>query len=98
MHLFYPQYGPSITPNNTAFVHHIVVNLCGALVNITEGASSECRLGQTSLALINQCRRGTTIAVWAVGGEVYSNYSIINHYYKANTIDLVTYAWLNPDL
>ena len=59
--------------------------LCGALVNITEGASSECRLGQTSLAPINQCRRGTTIAVWAVGGEVYSNYSTINHYYKANT-------------
>ena len=39
---FYSQYGPSITPNNTAFVHHIIVYLCDALVNITDGTSSEC--------------------------------------------------------
>ena len=84
MHLFYPQYGPRITPNNTAFVHHIIVYLCGALVDITDGTSSVC-MGQASLAPISQCRQGTTIAGWAVGGEVYSNYSITNHFYKANT-------------
>ena len=71
MHLFYPQYGPSITPNNTAFVHHIIVYLCGALVNITEGTSSECT-GQITLDPINECRRGTAIGGWAVGGEVHS--------------------------
>ena len=48
----------SITPNNTAFVHHIIVYLCGALVNITEGTSSECT-GQITLDPINECRRGT---------------------------------------
>ena len=61
-------YGPSITPNNTAFVHHIIVYLCGALVNITDGTSSVC-MGEASLAPISQCRQGTTIAGWAVGGE-----------------------------
>ena len=84
MHLFYPQYGPRITPNNTAFVHHIIVYLCGALVNVTDGTSSVC-MGQASLAPISQCRQGTTIAGWAVGGEVYSNYSITNHFCEANT-------------
>ena len=74
MHLFYSQYGPSITPNNTAFVHHIIVYLCGALVNITEGASSECT-GQTTLDPINECRRGTAIGGWAVGGEVHNTHT-----------------------
>ena len=93
---FIPQYGPSITPNNTAFVHHIIVYLCGALVNITDGTSSVC-MGEASLAPISQCRQGTTIAGWAVGGEVYSNCSIINHYCNRPS-DLVTHARLNLDL
>ena len=87
---FYPQYGPSITPNNTAFVHHIIVYLCDALVNITDGTSSEC-MGQASLAPISQCRQGTTIAGWAVGGEVYCNYIII----VKSTLDLAMHAQLN---
>ena len=63
----------SITPNNTAFVHHIIVYLCGALVNITEGTSSECT-GQITLDPINECRRGTcslTLSV-SVKGEAHT--------------------------
>ena len=97
MHLFYSQYGPSITPNNTAFVHHIIVYLCGALVDITDGTSSECK-GQASLAPISQCRQGTTIAGWAVGGEVCSNIIVSPTISVKPTQDLVTHAWLNPDL
>ena len=66
---FYLQYGPRITPNNTAFVHHIIVYLCDGLVNVTEGTSSECP-GRVTAGPINECRRGEGLGGWAVGGGV----------------------------
>ena len=66
---FYLQYGPRITPNNTAFVHHIIVYLCDGLVNVTEGTSSEC-FGQATAGPISECRQGAGLGGWAVGGEV----------------------------
>ena len=44
----------SCTPNNTEFVHHIIVYLSGALGNVTEGTSSEC-FGRASEQPISEC-------------------------------------------
>jgi len=38
-------------------------------MNVTEGQSSEC-FGQATAQGIAECRLGTTIGGWAVGGEV----------------------------
>ena len=72
------QYSPRITPTNTAFVHHIIVYLCGALVNVTEGQSSPC-VGAAGVSL-DECRLGVVLGGWAIGGEVSINtngYTII---------------------
>ena len=62
------QFSPRITPTNTALVHHIIVYLCGALVNVTEGQSSLC-VGAVGTSL-DECRLGVVLGAWAVGGEV----------------------------
>ena len=69
MFFFYSlQFSPQITPTNIPFVHHIIVYLCGVLVNVTEGQSSEC-VG-TAGSTLDECRQGTSLGGWAVGGGV----------------------------
>ena len=64
---FSPQFSPSITEGNTAFVHHVVIYLCLGLNNALVGQGAECDSAHID---IQECRRGYLIGVWAVGGDV----------------------------
>ena len=64
---FSPQFAPSITEGNTAFVHHMVIYLCSGLNNTVVGQGAECDSADID---IQECRRGYLIGVWAVGGNV----------------------------
>ena len=63
------QYSPFITPGNEAYVHHILIYECEGLTNASVGESGVCG-GEVSNTVL-QCRSGTLVAGWAVGGMVY---------------------------
>jgi len=57
-----------ITPGNEAYVHHILVYECQGLSSIHVGESGVCD-GQVS-DVVADCRQGTLLGGWAVGGTV----------------------------
>ena len=63
------QYSPFITPGNEAYVHHILIYECGGLTNASVGESGVC--GDEVSNTVSECRSGTLVAGWAVGGTVY---------------------------
>ena len=64
----YPlQLSPAITNDSSVYVHHIIVYLCTALDHSHVGSSVECDNAHLN---VRQCRGGTVIATWAVGGTV----------------------------
>ena len=62
---------------NEAHVHHLVVYLCTGLDDTQVGNGGECEEGVGDK--IKECRSGTILAGWAVGGEV-SLFNITYHY------------------
>ena len=62
------QSSPYITPGNEAYVHHIIIYECGSLTNASVGESGVCG-GEVSNS-VSECRSGTLVAGWAVGGTV----------------------------
>ena len=65
---WYTQYTPLISENSQQYVHHIVIYECPQLDESVVGAGGHCD-GEISNS-VGQCRLGTVLAVWAVGGEV----------------------------
>ena len=63
-----PQYSPLIDNENFAYVHHMLVYLCGGLNETQVNDSGPCQGGVGES--LNECRRGEIIGAWAVGGEV----------------------------
>lgn len=66
------QVSPVITENNELNVHHILVFECDRLNNSHVGYSAPCD-GQSDGDvgnMVSECRGGTLIAGWAVGGTV----------------------------
>lgn len=66
--LGYSQYTPVVTEGNEAHVHHLLIYLCDGLNNTHVGASGDCDDGVDES--VQECRGGTLIAAWAVGGDV----------------------------
>ena len=68
------QFSPKITPNDFPYVHHMLIYLCGSLDETEVGTSAPCEgmVGET----VSECRSGSLIAGWAVGGAVslYTRY------------------------
>ena len=62
------QFSPKITPNDFQYVHHMLIYLCGSLDETEVGTSALCegKVGET----VRECRSGSLIAGWAVGGAV----------------------------
>ena len=57
-----------MTEGNEAHVHHLLVYLCDGLSEAHVGNGGDCRDGVANEVV--ECRGGTLIAAWAVGGEV----------------------------
>ena len=62
------QYSPLIVDDNSAYVHHMLVYICGTLNEAEVNDSAPC-FGGVGESL-NECRNGELIGAWAVGGEV----------------------------
>ena len=69
------QYAAVISPQSVRHVHHILVYLCEGM-NLTghpdAGVNHEC---DGISEEIEPCRLSTTIAAWAVGGNVSNHYN-----------------------
>ena len=57
-----------MTEGNDAHVHHLLVYLCDSINDTHVGNGGDCEEGVANE--VAECRRGTLIAAWAVGGEV----------------------------
>ena len=57
-----------MTEGNEAHVHHLLIYLCNGLNDIHVGNGGDCEDGVANE--VAECRGGTIIAAWAVGGEV----------------------------
>ena len=57
-----------ITPNEFQYVHHMLIYLCNSFNETEVGNSAPC--GGTTGASVSECRQGSLIAGWAVGGTV----------------------------
>ncbi len=64
------QISPVITPGNTENVHHILVYECSDLDATYVGYSALCDAEGVAAMMVSQCRQGTLISGWAVGGGV----------------------------
>ena len=62
------QYSPRITPNEFQYVHHMLIYLCESFNETEVGRSAPC-FGMTGSS-VSECRQGSLIAGWAVGGTV----------------------------
>ena len=76
-HSWNAQYSPKITPNGFQYVHHMLIYLCFSFNETEVGNSAPC--GGMTGASVSECRQGSLIAGWAVGGTV-SSYPSENHY------------------
>ena len=74
------QITPVVTEGNEAYVHHMVIYECYGLNDTHVGQSGVC-IGEISNS-IQQCRAGTTLAGWAVGGGV----SKFHHFVRNETL------------
>ena len=70
------QYTPRITPNGFQYVHHMLIYLCNAFNDTEVGTSAPC-FGTTG-ASVSECRQGSLIAGWAVGGTVSTSIQFTN--------------------
>ncbi|XP_064398231.1 DBH-like monooxygenase protein 1 homolog [Halichondria panicea] len=59
---------PVITPGNELHVHHILIYECENLNATHVGFSAPCNGGGPTGIMVSQCRQGTLIVGWAVGG------------------------------
>ena len=66
----FQQFSPSVTEGNEAHVHHLLIYLCDGLNHTHVGQGGDCEDGVANE--VAECRGGTIIAGWAVGGEVSS--------------------------
>ena len=57
-----------MTEGNAAHVHHFLIYVCTGLNDTHVGSGGDCD-GDVANE-IQECRGGTLIAAWAVGGEV----------------------------
>ena len=57
-----------MTEGNDAHVHHLLIYLCEGLNDTHVGNGGDCE-GNVANE-VAECRGGTIIAAWAVGGEV----------------------------
>ena len=65
----------NVTDESSRHVHHLVVYICVGLNHSREGDSVVCDNAHVN---VRQCRGGTVIAAWAVGGTVsFHNYCTI---------------------
>ena len=71
-----------MTEGNEAHVHHLVVYMCSGLNDSHVGNGHDCENGNVAVQ-VQQCRGGTYLAAWAVGGEV-SGLSIDESYLAHN--------------
>ena len=62
------QFSPLVTKGNDAHVHHLLIYLCDGLNNTHVGVGGVC--DDNVANEVEECRGGTVIAAWAVGGEV----------------------------
>ena len=62
------QFSPKITPNGFQYAHHMLIYLCDFLNETMVGTSAPC--GGIAGAFVSECRQGSLIAGWAVGGTV----------------------------
>ena len=69
------QFGPIVTEGNEAHVHHLVIYTCEGLNETHLGNGGDCE-GNDVGNEIADCRGGTLIAAWAVGGEVSLPYTM----------------------
>lgn len=76
------QYSPKITPNGFQYVHHMLIYLCNSFNETEAGNSAPC--GGMTGASVSECRQGSLIAGWAVGGTV-SSYPSENYHTLAGT-------------
>jgi hypothetical protein len=64
------KFGPLVTQGNEAYVHHLVVTLCTGVNESHVGNGGDC--GSEEIAFeVKNCRSGTALAAWAVGGELF---------------------------
>ena len=77
MHSSSFQYSPLIDNENFAYVHHMLVYLCGSLNGTQVNDSAPCN-GDVGESVV-ECRNGELIAAWAVGGEVNNVVSFCRH-------------------
>ena len=63
-----PQYSPLIDNDNFAYVHHMLVYICGGLNETQVNDSGPCQGGVGES--LSECRFGEIMGAWAVGGEV----------------------------
>ena len=73
------QYSPLIDNENFAYVHHMLVYICGGLNETQVNDSAPCQGGVGES--LSECLAGEVIGGWAVGGEV----SNINAFQKILT-------------
>ena len=57
-----------MTVGNDAHVHHLLIYLCEGLNDTHVGNGGDCEVDVANE--VAECRGGTVIAAWAVGGEV----------------------------
>ena len=69
-----------MTEGNEAHVHHLVVYMCSGLNDSHVGNGHDCENGNVAVQ-VQQCRGGTYLAAWAVGGEV-SGLSLLEGEYR----------------
>ena len=62
------QYSPLIDNENFAYVHHMLVYICGGLNETQVNDSAPCQGGVGES--LSECLAGEVIGGWAVGGEV----------------------------
>ena len=62
------QYSPIIAPSSLKYVHHMLIYICSSLDQAEVGSSAPCfgHVGES----VSECRLGTVMAAWAVGGTV----------------------------
>ena len=60
-----------MTEGSAAHVHHFLIYVCTGLNDTHVGNGGDC--DDDVANEVQECRGGTLIAAWAVGGEVSSN-------------------------
>ncbi len=64
------QISPVVETGNELHVHHMLIYECEGLDDTHVGFSNPCNSQGEVASMVSQCRQGTLIAAWAIGGGV----------------------------